>query len=175
MRLPTLALPGLLVAAVLAAGASVSCVDEVHDQEVAALGPTDLPNGPTHRAGQPCLVCHGGSGPAKAVFTLAGTVVQVQDGSSGAEGAIVLTEDVDGRTHVSSTNSVGNFFVTPDDFTPHYPAQMTVTSSDGSLTEQMLTHVGRDGSCADCHKPTEGPSSAGPVYLQLASAPGDGG
>jgi hypothetical protein len=36
----------------------------------------------------------------------------------------------------------------------------------------MLTHVGRDGSCADCHTPTAGPTSPGPVYLNVA---GDGG
>ena len=38
----------------------------------------------------------------------------------------------------------------------------------------MLTHMARDGSCADCHKLSAGPSSAGPVFLNIASTP-DGG
>ncbi|MGH7295629.1 MAG: hypothetical protein ACRELB_11875, partial [Polyangiaceae bacterium] len=155
--------PALLVAAALAASQSVGCNDAVHDEEVAALGPSDGPNGPTHRAGQPCLVCHGGIGPAREAFAYAGTVVQDQRGSSGAEGVLVRAEDIDGRTHTSTTNSAGNFFVTPGDFTPHYPMQMTVTSSDGSVSQPMITHIGRDGSCATCHKPSEGPTSAGPV------------
>lgn len=174
MRVASLLLPALLAGAALAAAGNVSCVDEVHDQEVAALGPDVGPRGPTHRPGQPCLVCHGGEGPAKQVFSFGGTVMQDQDGDVGAPGAFVLIEDIDGRNWTATTNSVGNFYVTPDEFAPHYPAQMTVTSADGSVSQPMLTHVSRDGSCADCHKPTESPSSAGPVYLVATSIP-DGG
>ena len=59
----------------------------VHDNEVAALGPEDpsVPPGPDHRPGQPCLVCHGGSGPASAQFAVGGTVYAAQIGTRAAE------------------------------------------------------------------------------------------
>ena len=175
MRTSSALLPLLLAVAALSSAGTVACVDEEHDQQVAALGPDTGPRGPTHRPGQPCLVCHGGDGPAKQVFSFGGTVVQDQGGSvesDPAVGAIVLIEDIDGRTEGVTTNSAGNFFVTPSEFKPHYPAQMTVSSQDGSISQPMLSHVARDGSCADCHKPQPGPSSAGPVYLNASA---DGG
>jgi hypothetical protein len=36
----------------------------------------------------------------------------------------------------------------------------------------MLTHVGRDGSCADCHTATEGPTSPGPIYINATTSDG---
>jgi hypothetical protein len=44
----------------------------------------------------------------------------------------------------------------------------------------MISHIGRDGSCADCHTATIGPRSPGPVYLatdqgDLPGAGADGG
>ena len=56
---------------------STSCsLDPVHDGQVSALGAEDssIPVGEYHRAGQPCTVCHGGEGPAKEVFSVAGTI-----------------------------------------------------------------------------------------------------
>jgi hypothetical protein len=166
---------GLLVVAagVLASVGSVSCTDEVHNEEVAALGPDSSPPGPTHRPGQPCLTCHGGSGPAKVQFSVGGTVYLNQGDSMPAPGAAVEIEDILGNVFTVQSNSVGNFFVNLADFAPHYPTQMQVTSADGSVVVQMLTHVGRDGSCADCHTATEGPSSPGPIYVNAAG--GDGG
>ncbi|HEY8091384.1 MAG TPA: hypothetical protein VIF09_26150 [Polyangiaceae bacterium] len=176
MRASSLLFPLLLsgVAMAAAGAGTVACNDAVHDEDVAALGSDVGPKGPTHRPGEPCLVCHGGGGPAKAVFSFGGTVMQDQGGNVGAQGAVVFIEDIDGRSETVTTNSVGNFFITPDQFAPHYPAQMTVSSSDGTVSQPMLSHVARDGSCADCHKPTVGPASPGPVYLNIASTP-DGG
>src|SRR6202020_2306636 len=85
----------------------------VHDNEVAALGPepTGSP-GPDHRPGQPCLVCHGGSGPASLQFAVAGTVYQAQSGAAvGQNGAVVSLNDTNGVTATATTNSVGNFWV----------------------------------------------------------------
>jgi hypothetical protein len=155
--------------------ASVSCVDEVHNEEVAALGPEVGSPGPTHRPGQPCLTCHGGSGPSGKQFSVGGTVYLFQGGSQPAPGTVVQIEDIDGQFWNVTANSAGNFFVLLSDFAPHYPTQMQVTSSDGTVTQQMLTHVGRDGSCADCHTATAGPTSAGEVYLNAAPPPPDGG
>ncbi len=61
--------PALLVAVAVLATLAVGGAcggDPVHDEEVAALGPEPGGGapGPEHRPGQPCLVCHGGSGPA---------------------------------------------------------------------------------------------------------------
>lgn len=161
--------------AALAGAVSVSCVDEVHSQEVAALGPDQGPRGPTHRPGQPCLTCHGGEGPAKVVFSIGGTVYEDQGGGSPAVGAVVLIEDILGNTCTVTSNSAGNFFLTPDECSPHYPTDPAVTSADGTVTQPMLTHIGRDGSCADCHTLTAGPDSPGPVYLNAAGAASDGG
>ena len=148
--------------------ASVSCVDEAHSEAVAALGPETGSPGPEHRPGQPCVTCHGGSGPASFQFSVGGTVYLNQGGGAPAPGASVQIEDIDGQIYRVTANATGNFYVALSDFAPRYPTQMAVTSSDGSLTLQMLTHVGRDGSCADCHAATEGPNSAGPVYLNSA-------
>jgi hypothetical protein len=166
----TLLVAGAGVAASLG---SAACVDAVHNDEVSALGPEVGSPGPQHRPGQPCLTCHGGSGPASLQLSAGGTVYQYQGGGAPAVGASVLIEDVDGHTSTSTTNAAGNFFVTLSDFAPHYPTQMTVTSSDGMTSVPMLTHAGRDGSCADCHTPVAGPNSPGPVYIN--TPPRDGG
>jgi hypothetical protein len=152
-------------AGAIASLASVSCVDDVHNEEVAALGPETGSPGPLHRPGQPCLTCHGGSGPAKLQFSEGGTVYLNQGGGMPAPGASVQIEDILGNLWTTQANAAGNFFVTLSDFAPHYPTQMQVTSSDGTVSLQMLTHVGRDGSCADCHTATAGPTSPGPVYV----------
>jgi hypothetical protein len=166
-------------AGAVAALGSVSCVDEVHNEEVAALGPevSGVPPGPLHRPGQPCLTCHGGSGPAKLQFSVGGTVYLNQGGGAPAPGASVQVEDILGNLWTVQANAAGNFFVTLSDFAPHYPTQMQVTSADGTVVDQMLTHVGRDGSCADCHTLTAGPTSPGPVFVNAAGtdAGTDGG
>jgi hypothetical protein len=157
--------------ATVGAAAASACVDTVHDDEVAALGPEIGSPGPEHRPGQPCLVCHGGSGPADLVLSTGGTVVDTQGQTAPAVGAIVTIEDVDGNFHTSTTNDAGNFYVTAAEFTPHYPTQMTVSvASPGPdyVPQSMLTHSSREGSCAACHQPSEGPSSPGPVYLNPA-------
>jgi hypothetical protein len=173
MRAPGMLFLASVAAGIIASVGVVACVDEVHDQEVAALGPDTGPNGPTHRPGQPCLVCHGGEGPAKEQFSVAGTVYEDQGGGDAAVGAVVTVEDVTGRTLSPTTNAAGNFFITNSDWAPSYPTSMTVTSSDGTVQDVMLSHVSRDGSCASCHTLTAGPTSPGPVYLNAAPVQGD--
>jgi hypothetical protein len=167
----------LLPAAVLAIAAFGGCVDATHDEQVAALGgeaPGVAP-GPDHRPGQPCLVCHGSEGPAKSSFSVAGTVYAVFKQSAPANGAEVQIEDINGDVFQSPTNAVGNFYVLTSQWEPTYPIQMQVSYEAAS--NQMLTHVGREGSCAACHQSTPGPASPGPVYV--ATDPeqlvGDGG
>jgi hypothetical protein len=171
MRMPRAA---RLVCVASVGVASPACVDAVHDEAVQALGPEvpGVPPGGLHRPGQPCLTCHGGSGPASVPFSVGGTVYAVSGRRDPAVNALVTIEDVDGNSFTARTNEVGNFWVLPAQFAPHYPTQMTVTSADGNDSQSMATVASRDGSCADCHKSTRGPSSPGPVYVAL---PPDGG
>lgn len=167
-----------LAAAVLAMGASIAaCADATHDEQVKALGgeAAGVAPGPEHRPGQPCLVCHGGEGPASSSFSVAGTVYALFKETAPAVGATVQIEDINGAVFLSPTNAAGNFYVSTSQWQPTYPIQMQVSLMAAS--NQMLTHVGREGSCAACHQATPGPSSPGPVYVatdqdQLV---GDGG
>jgi hypothetical protein len=163
-------------AAIAAAGLATvgACVDESHELQVDALGgeAAGVPRGPTHRPGQPCLVCHGGLGPASRQFVMAGTIYATQGQPGGDDGASVQIEDVDGSYFTATSNVVGNFFITTDQWSPTYPAQVVVTQ--GQNSQQMVTHIGRDGSCADCHMQPPSPTSPGPVYLVAGAIP-DGG
>jgi len=115
-------------------GAVVSgwgCGDPVHDAEVAALGPEapGVSPGPTHRPGQPCLTCHGGQGPAGQTFVTAGTVFESQYTPSvpllkdytPVNGGLVHLVDANGNGFDAKTNSVGNFYVTTDQWNPAFP------------------------------------------------------
>jgi hypothetical protein len=166
--------------AALAAGsvATLACGNPVHDDVVAALGPENpnVPPGPLHRPGQPCLACHGGEGPASLQFSVGGTVYAVRGQSRPAIGPCVQIEDIEGRYWTSApANTVGNFFVNESDFAPNFPIRMALVSCDtGSIFQQMQTLSARDGSCADCHSNPASPTSAGLVYLAV-DALDDGG
>ena len=165
------------VVALGARGALAGCVDTTHDIEVQALGgeAAGVAPGPDHRPGQPCLVCHGGEGPASSHFSVAGTVYSVEKESAPAVGAQVQVEDITGVAFPSPTNGAGNFYISAQDWQPTYPIQMQV--SLGPANKQMLTHVGREGSCATCHTSRPGPASPGPIYVaaDMSELLGDGG
>jgi hypothetical protein len=166
-KVRSLAVAGLACASALAASVVLpACEDPVHDQQVQALGGErpGVPPGPLHRPGQPCLVCHGADGPSSHLFVFGGTVYQVQNGSTAASGATVTIEDVNGSAFSATTNKVGNFYITPDQWTPTFPT--TVTVQKGMDSQMMAPSIiSRDGSCANCHQPEAGPTSAGRVYL----------
>jgi hypothetical protein len=151
-----------------------ACVDTVHEDAVQALGAEDpsVPVGSLHRPGQPCVTCHGGSGPAKTQFSMAGTVYAQDKSRRQAAGAVVTIEDVTGATYTTTTNSAGNFYIPLSAFEPQYPVSVyNVGSADGSQNQSMATIINRDGSCADCHANPRGPDSQGPVYLAPAGTP----
>jgi hypothetical protein len=167
-----------LVAACLA-GASVLAAcgqDPVHDNEVAALGPeaAGVAPGPLHRPGQPCLVCHGGSGPASVQFAVGGTIYQAQSGALVPQNsAVVSLIDTHSVTASATTNTVGNFWVPEAQWTPAFPVHVaSVTYGDTSVS--MTSHIGRDGSCATCHFDPPGGDLVGHVYLVPGDEP-DGG
>lgn len=155
----------------LAATSAASCnTDPVHTSAVDNLGPeiAGVPKGEYHRAGQPCLTCHGGAGPAKQQFTVAGTIFYGPANTQppiGVGGVVVTIEDDYGSTFSFTTNCVGNFFVKPGDWPaggPFFPLLVTIAGTvpipnNGAETPtyeapSMLSHIGRTGSCADCHQ-----------------------
>ena len=139
--------------------------DPVHSDAVDALGPEapGVPKGPTHRAGQPCITCHDGEFGSPPHFTVAGTVFLNDTGAAAATGATVTLTSANGESFDATTNEVGNFYVEPTQFTPTYPLKVSVLYQ--GTTVKMTSHVGRDGSCADCHTNPAGPTSAGHVYI----------
>ena len=151
----------------LALVALAGCQDPVHNGEVDALGPESpgVSPGPLHRPGQPCLTCHGGSGPAATQFTMGGTIYQSAADKTPLGGATVEITDPNNNKFDVETNAAGNFFITPSDFNPGYPAHATV--SYNGVTATMLTHIGRDGSCSDCHFDPPGPTTQGHIWLVL--------
>lgn len=170
------------LASSIALGAMTSsCGDPTHTNAVDALGPepSGAP-GPEHRPGQPCLVCHGGSGPGVAQFIFAGTVYKTADAKDPAPDAVVALSDAlafaadagagaRGTVH-AKTNGAGNFFIPVADYVPTYPVHVLVTAAgdDGTTpTVQMTSHIGRDGSCGACHTDPAGPLSPGHVFLPV--------
>jgi hypothetical protein len=120
-------------------------------------------------------VCHGGEGPGKTQFALAGTVYQVPTATIGMNGVTVKTTDVNKNVATSTTNSVGNFYILASAYSPTYPVDVELDLGD--LQNQMLTHIGRDGACASCHFDPPGPTTPGHVYLvaDVSDLPDGGG
>jgi len=157
----------IVVAAILAA-----CGDPVHSNEVDALGPekNGVSPGPNHRPGQPCVICHGSSGPASPQFAIGGTIYLVKGQPDPAPGVTVKITDSRGQTRTATTNKVGNFYILASDWDP-LPPHTVELGYTGGYTANMGTKIGRDGSCAGCHFGKPGPDTPGPVYL--ATDPAD--
>jgi len=153
---------------VVALLALIACADPVHDAEVTALGPEDpgTPVGESHRPGQPCLVCHGDLGPAHTRFAVGGTVYQ-SDKTTPASGVLVTLNDAAQNQLQATTNDAGNFFILYSQWHPVFPiTPITLGSDPQNPLGNMVTHIGRDGSCASCHFGSESStSSPGPIFV----------
>lgn len=137
----------LLVMSVLA----LSCADPVRDDAIAALGPEKGSPGPLHRPGQPCALCHDGSTAAE--FAVGGTVFLTQGTLDPAVGATVELDDLTGKPICSTlTNAAGNFYLHATSCNLPTPFKPKVIL-DGNEAD-MTSRVGRDRSCASCHKGT---------------------
>lgn len=138
--------------------------DPVHDAERDALGPENpnVPEGPLHRPGQPCAVCHreGGDDP---VFAFAGTVYRDPVETIAVADAMVVLTDAAGQTFMTTTNCVGNFYVRPREFQPTPPVWASVQRID--FPWKMESPIHREASCAKCHYDPAGPASAGHLFV----------
>ena len=150
---------------VLAGALVTACVDESHELQVQALGgeAQGVSPGPLHRPGQPCLTCHGADGPSSHQFVMAGTVFAVEGERGPAPNVQVVLEDVTGSFYATTTNEAGNFYVQEGEWSPTMPVSPQIPKA----RQEMMSYVQRGGSCADCHTLTRGPTSPGPVYLEL--------
>ncbi len=151
----------------LLAALTGSC-DPVHDDAKAALGgeAPGVPPGPLHRPGQPCLLCHDGASGDPPAFTLAGTIFVDANTLTAEPGATVTLLGADGKSATATTNEVGSFYLTPDQFTPKVPVHVESVALGGdSIT--MHSHIGGNGSCAGCHVDPAGPDSPGHVYFVI--------
>lgn len=163
----------ILGCALLSACAS----DPVREQAIDDLGP-EAPGvhpGPLHRPNQPCLLCHDGSGPGNAIFSLAGTIYAEQKSLTPLPNAIVHFVDSKKRHYQTATNCAGNFFVDPDDFSPAFPVWMSIqfgnfidpiSKTPKPLVIPMSSPSFREGSCAKCHRDPASGDSVGHIFLE---------
>jgi hypothetical protein len=169
----------------LAACSSVSCSDPVRDRRIGELGGEDpnVPTGPLHRPGQPCVLCHSAGGPAsKAPFAVAGTIFATNRADAdGAEGVQVLFIDAASSQRRYDTNAAGNFYIPESEWSDlTFPFKVGLLSKDGKQVPMNST-VNREGSCNFCHRPvpgsklslpTDDPRSAIPQIFVAAQAAG---
>ena len=138
-----------------------------------SLPDDDMPNGPEHRAEQPCLYCHGGPAPSAPEFVFAGTVYRKEADEKGLAGATITITDAAGTVVTGTSNSVGNFFAgnaldregaipLPDGFT--FP--LTVEVAFGTQSKPMRSYIAREGSCAQCHGEPSGATLVGKVFVE---------
>jgi hypothetical protein len=146
----------LLVPLLFAAGgASSSCANPVHSDAVDAQGgeAPGVREGPTHRPGQPCLVCHGGDGPGPD-FSFGGTIYATRAGKEALPGVTVVLRDATGTERRETTNEVGNFYITKDTWSPTMPVLVRLEYTprgQKTITSEMVSRVGGNGGCAYCH------------------------
>lgn len=165
MKLPARTLAGVVLA--LALG-GVACEDPVHDERVDALGPEPgpYPQGPLHRAGQPCTVCHGGKGPGSPTFDLAGTVFVSKNDRRGLVGAKVILYDQFGNTDAYFTNEVGTFIADEGFLSLDFPLWVALELNGERV--RMKTPIFRETACGTCHADPASQDSVGHVYFEDA-------
>ncbi len=123
--------------------------DPVPQAIIDDLGPEEGTPSATHRPGQPCIVCHSTYEGAAPAFAVAGTVfTKGPDGALvPAAGVKILISDSAAGLRKACTNAAGNFFVNKEDW-----LEITYPLSAQAGNRGMASLIGRDGSCASCHK-----------------------
>ena len=161
-----------------------ACGDPVRQKAIDSLGGEQrgVPAGPLHRGGQPCVLCHDGSGPGSSVFSLAGTVYQTPGAMLPKPvplaNALVKFIDSAGRKHQAGTNCAGNFFVMQADYDPSFPVWVKLEfgfqvqgNMHVPIEQAMGSPIYREGSCAKCHGDKADAESAGRVYFAPDGVP----
>lgn len=164
-----LAIVGVLGAAGALGLLAPACGNPVQDQEIEALGgeTPGVPEGPFHRPGQPCLLCHNDYYGAAPSFVVGGTVFAGLDSFKPVENVEVVLTDSIGETRTAVTNCIGNFYITKDSWNAQFPLAVEIrypagydaegkpmTDAKGAIVQKvkaMGSVISRDGSCAHCH------------------------
>jgi hypothetical protein len=144
--------------------------DPAKDTLVKSLGPENGSPGPTHRPGQPCLTCHD--------FAVGGTVYLQQGKPDPLVAAQIDILDLGGSVAcTTTTNAAGNFYLKQKECVMPMPAKARITrpSPDPKMmpdVAEMVTRIGRDGSCATCHHGDMlSPTSVEKIYLLTSDQP----
>lgn len=147
---------------------STGCGNPAVDDKIAVLGGEQqgVPQGPFHRPGQPCTLCHSKYYGAKPEMSVAGTVFADLKSFNTVDNVDVVLTDAVGETRTATTNCIGNFFITKESWDPQFPIaaeiRYPVYDSAGNVTKDdkdqiirkvkaMGSWINRDGSCASCH------------------------
>jgi hypothetical protein len=144
------------------------------------LGPDPGPyrNGPNHRAGFACTVCHGVS--ATPGFPAAGTIYADPAGTMGVSGATITVRDATGLEVSATSNQVGNFFFVLGQGTRRGGGQgqslltkafvypLSVRVSANGQEQKMRGLIWREQSCAACHHGQASADSNGVVFAGSA-------
>ena len=145
---------------------TIACDDPVLEQRASSLGPDtgSYPEGPYHRAGDPCTWCHAEGGQAESHFDLAGTVYARADSAEPLAGVTVRLFDRGGRQLTLESNQAGNFFVDDGQLALEFP--LWVRLEYQGETTSMQTPIFREPSCAACHLEPRSAESAGQVFFE---------
>lgn len=152
--------------------AMTACLGQTPDDKARSAVVDVGPHGPTHNPGSPCLLCHD--------FAIAGTIYRRAGDEAGLAGVTVSMTDDAGHAFTAESNQTGNFYVTTGgggggavlDGEGHtsipwdvvYPVRVEI--SDMGATKKMRSVIHQWGSCAECHAPDKGATSAGRVFLE---------
>jgi hypothetical protein len=142
---------------IAAAMIATSCrYNPVEQDIIDSLGEDTEPPGPNHRPGQPCLACHSAYGGATP-FAVAGTVFALDETAPAINVEVEIFDSFDDTPKHPCSNSAGNFYIPATDWPSiTYPLRPA----------GMRSLVGRDGSCATCHKLSgAGHDSTGRIVL----------
>lgn len=142
-----------------------ACMDPTHSDQVEALGPEvkGVEEGPYHRPGQPCNVCHASAGPGEPELSVAGTVYTRIDSDEPAVGAVINVTDARGATRSVGANAVGNFYFSKKAWDPVFPLSIEVEYQ--GVKKQMLTKIRRDAGCGLCHQGAGDSNHSPRVYV----------
>jgi hypothetical protein len=152
--------------------------DPVPQEIIDGLGDESGQPSAEHRPGQPCLACHTDYQGAAPKLAVGGTIYAIGPGgvAKAAAGVLVSINDSAGDSRSACTNSAGNFFIEQEDWAEvAFPLKVRVGP------RAMRSLIGRDGSCASCHKlpsseslvPGTGAGRDSPGIILVDEAPPD--